>query len=417
MTGFKTVRGMQDFLPERAAKKQRVQDICRQVFERYGFRPLETPTVEDFALLAKKDSGGEAIKEEIYYFKDKSGRELGLRFDLTVPLARVVAANKDLAKPFKRYQIGRVFRYDRPGENRYRSFTQADWDIIGSASMLSDFETIAVAIDVMKELGFGKGEFVVKINNRKLLDEIALSSGVEKEKIVDCFRCLDKLEKQGEKAVKEEMKEKGINTQILGQLGKQDLKGLKLKNPAPLDELNELLSLLKKNALDKFVKVDLCLARGLEYYTGLVLEVCVKNSPSVGGGGRYDNLVASYGGTPTPGLGCSFGVERLLSAVEGKMKADSNSKIFVVGVGKEMEGEALGLVQKIRGLGVNAAMDLNSRGISKNLDYANKVGIPFVAILGEKELKAKEFTLKEMKTGKEEKVKIANLKNLKDKLK
>lgn len=417
MAEFQAVRGMRDFLPGMAVKKQWIEAVCRSVFGRYGFVPLQTPVVEDFGLLAKKGSGGEAIKEEIYYFKDKGGRELGLRFDLTVPLGRIMAENKQLPRPFKRYQIGTVYRYDRPGEKRYREFTQADWDILGSEGALADFETIAVAIDVMKELGFKKGEFFVKVNSRPLLEEVAMCCGVEKEKIADCFRCIDKLDKIGKEGVEKELKEKGINTQILGQIGGKKPEELKVKNPAPLDELKKLLELAEKNSLQDFVKLDLSLARGLEYYTGIVFEVCIKGCPSVGGGGRYDKLVELYGGQPTPAVGCSFGIDRLLDVLAEKINAKPPAEILVVPVGEKMQLPALELAQKIRSLGIACILDLNGRGVSKNLEYANKTGIPFAAIFGENEAKKKEFTLKEMKAGKEKKVKIADLKKLKDKLK
>ncbi len=413
---FKTVRGMRDFLPEQAVKKQFVEDVCRQVFENYGFLPLETPVVEEFKLLAKKGSGGEAIKDEIYYFKDKSERELGLRFDLTVPLARIVASNPQLPKPFKRYQIADVYRYDRPGASRYRKFTQADIDIVGSSSMLADFECIAAPIEILQKLGL---KFKVRISNRNLLEEIAVCCGVEKESVKECFRCIDKLDKIGREGVAKELKEKGIASKILDTIEKNSIAEVvkKVKKKEGISELKELMALLKKAGLDKFVKIDLSLARGLEYYTGNVFEIAIANGPSIAGGGRYDNLVASYGGQQTPAVGISLGVDRILDILQDKLNPEAGTKIFVVPIGKEMQVPALELVQKIRALGINASMDLNSRGISKNLDYANKVGIPFVAILGEKELKKKEFSLKNMKTGKEQKVKIIDLKKLKDKLK
>ncbi len=404
---------MQDFLPEKATKKQWIEDTCRRVFESYGFAPLETPVVEDFALLAAKGSGGEAIKEEIYYFKDKSERELGLRFDLTVPLARVIATNQQLPKPFKRYQIGTVYRYDRPGERRYRGFTQADWDIVGSASLLADFETIAVAVDAMQALGFKKGEFAVKINNRELLGEIALSCGVEKGKVVECFRSIDKLEKIGKQGVEKELQQKGIKTQILGQLESGKLGKLKLQNTAPLQEMKKLLKLLKENGLGKFVSPDLCLARGLEYYTGMVFEVCVKGSPSVGGGGRYDKLIELYGGQPTPAVGGSFGVERLLDCLEKRLVPESKTKLFIAPVGEKCVEKCLQIAAKIRALGVSCEMDLMNRGIGKNIQYADKKGIPFVAIIGEDELKQKAMTLKNLKTGKQRKIKLSGLSELK----
>jgi len=408
---YQTVRGMQDFLPEKAEKKKQIEEICKRVFESYGYRPLESPIVEDFGLLAAKGSAGEAIKEEIYYFKDKSERELGLRFDLTVPLARIIASNPQLAMPFKRYALGRVYRYDRPGEKRWREFTQADWDILGSSSPLADFEAIAVAIEAMQKLGFKKGEFKVKINSRPLLEEIAASCEIPKEKIVDCFRSIDKLEKIGKTGVEKELKQKEINTQIIGRLCCK-AENLKLKNKEALEEILKLMKLFKKNGLEKFVELDLSLARGLEYYTGLVFEVAVKDSPSVGGGGRYDKLVENYGGKPTPAIGGSFGIERLLSALERRMKTGSEVKVFLVPLGEKAVEECLKLSAKIRGLGIGCEMDLMNRGIGKNIQFAEKKGIGFVGILGENELKAKALTLKNLKTGKQEKVKFAELKKL-----
>lgn len=411
MAEFQVVRGMRDFLPELAVKKQFIEDLCRKVFEKYGFLPLETPVVEEFGLLSKKGSGGEAVKDEIYYFKDKSERELGLRFDLTVPLARVVASNPQLPKPFKRYQIADVYRYDRPGASRYRKFTQADIDIVGSDSAVADFECLAVAIEILQGLGL---KFKIRVNNRKLLEEVALACNVARDCVKECFRCIDKLGKIGLEGVAKELKEKGIGTGILGTITKKGIVDVKkiLKGTEGLVELEGLLGLLKKEGLEKFVEVDLSLARGLEYYTGNVFEVALEKGPSVGGGGRYDNLVKAYGGQDAPAVGISFGVDRLLDVLEKKLVVKAGARVFVVPVGEKMVEQGLELAQKIRALGINASMDLNSRGISKNLDYANKMGIPFAAILGENECKEKCFTLKDMKKGKEQKVKIADLKKL-----
>jgi histidyl-tRNA synthetase len=280
--------------------------------------------------------------------------------------------------------------------------------------MLADFETIAVAVNTMQALGFKKGEFAVKINNRKLLEEAALCCGVEKEKVVDCFRSIDKLEKIGKQGVEKELQEKGINTQILGQLEGGSLEKLKLQNTAPLQEMQALLKLLKENGLLKFVSLDLCLARGLEYYTGVVFEVCVKGSPSVGGGGRYDNLIELYGGAKTPAVGCSFGVERLLEAVEKKILVESKTKLFIAPVGEKCVEKCLQIAAKIRQSGVSCEMDLMNRGIGKNIQYADKKGIPFVAIIGEDELKEKSITVKNLKSGKQRKIKISELKKLKN---
>ncbi len=410
---FQEVRGMRDLLPELAKKKQMIEDKIRQEFEAYGFEPLETPVVEDFALLAAKGGAGEAIKEEIYYFKDKSDRELGLRFDLTVPLARVVANNPQLVKPFKRYAIGKVYRYDRPGAKRYREFTQADWDIIGSASIMADFEIVALAYKVMKDLSL---RFTIRVANKALLEQIGLACGVKKEKLNDCFRSLDKFDKIGFDGVKKELDDKNIPTKILEVIKQNDLKKIEalVKDKKGLNELKELLEYCQKGGLSEFVKFDASLARGLEYYTGNVFEVIVEGGPSVAGGGRYDNLIELYGGPKTPAVGCSFGVDRLLDVFEGKGLSFWKTKLLVVPIGLEASKESLQIARKLRELGLNVENDLMQRSIGKNIEYASKRGIPFVAIVGDNELKAKELTVKNLETGKQEKIKFSELEKIRE---
>lgn len=412
---FQTVRGMRDFLPVEMRKKHFLEDICRQTFELYGFQPMQTPVLEDFELLAKKGSGGEAIKEEIYYFKDKSERELGLRFDLTVPFARVIATNPQLAKPFKRYQIERVYRYDRPGAQRYREFTQADIDIVGVPSILADFECIAAAIEIFRKLGL---DFYIKLNNKKLLEEIAVSCGIEQSDVKNCLRSIDKLDKIGWNGVEQELKNKKLSTKILQVLKENDLKKIEknLTEKNGLIELNELLSLLEKEKLEKFVKIDLCLARGLEYYTGNVFEVLAEGKFSCAGGGRYDKLIETYGGQPTPAIGISFGIDRILDVLNEKQKLDcfTKTKIFIVPVNGTGIEKAIEICQKIRKLEINSEIDLMKRSISKSLDYADKQKIPYIALVGENEIKAKELTIKEMKSGKQFKLKFSELEKLKE---
>ncbi|HLD58154.1 MAG TPA: histidine--tRNA ligase [archaeon] len=412
---FQTVRGMKDFLPAEAKKKQAIEDLIRREFEAYGFEPLETPIVEDFALLAAKGSAGEAIKDEIYYFKDKSERELGLRFDLTVPLARVVASNPQLQKPFKRYQFGPVYRYDRPGAKRYRSFTQADADIVGSASVLADFECIALACGAMKKLGL---EFFVRVSNKKLLEETALACGVKKERMLDCLRSIDKLDKIGEKGVEEELEEKGISTKILEAIKENNLEkvGKIVKDKKGFNELKELLDYCKEASLEKFVKFDAGLARGLEYYTGNVFEIACAGT-SVGAGGRYDNLIQAYGGGATPAVGISFGIDRLLDSLEGKKLEEfgkSKTSLLLISLGEEAAKKTQKIALELRALGLNVETDLMQRNLQKNLEYANKKAIPFVAIIGENELKQGELALKNMQTGKQEKIKLRELEKLKE---
>ncbi|MEK6957626.1 MAG: histidine--tRNA ligase [archaeon] len=397
---YQTVKGMRDFLPEQAKKKQFIEDVLRRVFESYGYEPLQTPIVEEFDLLAAKGSGGEAIKEEIYWFRDKSERELGLRYDLTVPFARVVATNRMLQRPFKRYCISTVYRYDRPQAKRYREFTQADVDIAGVKSVMADFEILQISVDVMRKLGF---EFKITVNNRVVLEELAKSCGVSEEQIKDAFRSIDKLDKIGEKEVRREFREKGIDDLILDKIFVNSLEGVKEKigQTDSLKELEEILELCKANNFAEVV-FDLSLARGLEYYTGNVFEIKLNDGPSMGAGGRYDKLIGLYGGEATPAVGISFGVDRLFDALEPELIIGPNTDLFIMPFSKEEGIEATKLASKIRSKGVSVEIDLAGRNIKKNFEYANKRSIPFVIVLGENELKGGRFKLKELATGKEE---------------
>ncbi|MDO8633760.1 MAG: histidine--tRNA ligase [archaeon] len=405
---MKTVRGMQDFVGENARKKQFVEDTCRQVFESYGFEPLQTPALEELETLTKKDTAGTAIKDEIYFFNDKGGREIGLRFDLTVPLARVVASNPALKKPFKRYQIAQVWRYDRPQAKRWREFTQADADIIGSPLVSADFECVLIAVDVLKKLGV-KGK--IKVNNRKLLEDFAVACGVKKDQAKECFRCMDKLDKIGTKEVEKELKEKKIKTEIVAKLS-CSIKELQKIIPSSegLKEINELFSLAKKTGVEEFLEFDLSLARGLEYYTGNVFEV-KSDGPSIGGGGRYDNLISDMGGAKVPAVGISFGVERVMELV--KEKNPNGTKVFIAPFSKDFFEPALLLCQKIRALGISTEIDLMNRNVSKSLEFASGKKIPFAIVFGENEEKEKAFNLKNMATGKQEKIRFNELEKLK----
>lgn len=407
---FQTVRGMRDFLPKKAKKKQFIEDLCRKTFESYGFEPLQTPIVEDFGLLAAKGSAGEAIKDEVYYFKDKGERELGLRFDFTVPLARICSSNKGLGKPFRRYCIGTVYRYDRPQAKRYREFTQADADIVGAKSVLADFECVQIAVDVMRKLGL---EFKIAVNNSGVLESLAKVYGMDSKKAKDAFRSVDKLDKIGEKGVRKELEEKGIDTSFLDTILVNSLDVVKEKageNEA-VKELEKLLELSQKNGFEE-VSADLSLARGLEYYTGNVFEIKLENGPSVGAGGRYDKLIGNYGGEESPAVGISFGIDRLFDALEETLVIGSNTDVFVVPLGEEMNGAAVLLASKIRSAGISAEVDVMQRNLKKNFEYAEKKGISFLIILGENEVREKKFKIKRIGSKEEKEVSFDDLKEL-----
>lgn len=403
---------MRDFFGEAERRRQYVLSVCRRVFERYGFEPLETPALEELGLLAKKGAGGADVEGEIYSFKDKGGRELGMRFDLTVPLARFVASNPQLTKPFKRYAVGKVWRYDRPQKGRYREFMQADADIVGVAGMLAEFEVLASTVEVFNSLGL---EFFIRVNNRALLEGLAKSCGVPAGKVADCLRCIDKQDKLGWKGVCREFKGKKINEKIVAVLEKGGsldtvAKIVGEKNTG-VKAMRELLALLEEAGLGRYVKFDASLARGLEYYTGSVFEVMVAGV-SCGGGGRYDGLVKLYGGQDTPAVGISYGIDRLVDAAGDKIGMPVRAgKVLVAAVGGgPVQNTALKIAAELRAaaaaVGVEAVIesDLLGRNISKNLEYANKRGFTRVVVVGERELKTGKVTVKDMQSGKEQMV-------------
>lgn len=285
-------RGTRDFLPEEMIKRTRVLEIVTRVFESYGYDALGTPAFENWELLKLK-SGDDAI-DQIYYFKDKSGRELGLRFEMTASMARVVASKKDLVLPFKRYAIGPVWRYERPAPGRFREFYQADVDIVGAESPAADSEVISVAVDCLKALGFQ--DFLIRLNDRRILEGLMRTVGIAADKSLDVFRALDKLDKIGIEEVSKALMALGVESERVETL--LNLMSVKGSPYGVLKEVRQLLighdeSLKGCSSVEgilgnadiqgffRFVAVDLSLARGLDYYTGPVFEISL---PSVGVG-------------------------------------------------------------------------------------------------------------------------------------
>ncbi|MEM5814228.1 MAG: histidine--tRNA ligase [Candidatus Aenigmatarchaeota archaeon] len=409
---FQAPKGTKDWLPDEAERWQIVLDTVRKAFEKYGFRPLETPAFEPFELLAAKGGIGEAVKEEIYYFKDKGGRELGLRFDLTVPLARVLANNSNLPKPFKRYQIGKVWRYDNPQAGRFREFWQADVDTVGSSDMLSDAECVTAVCEALEQLGFK--EIKVRLNNRKLLQALFVKAGVKEPQLLEAFRSVDKLDKIGTDGVKKELDGKGIAWKGIEEIIK--LKGDALEKIEDkygkidgLNELKEFLKCAKALGIDKYLEIDLSLVRGLEYYTGPVFEVMLGDAKlSCGGGGRYDKLIAVLGGPDMPATGMSIGLNRVVGLMEerGMFRADGTKKVFVASVNDFVRADAAKICQKLRKDGVMAETDLARRKLSKQMEYAAALNFSHVIVVGPKELEKKCIKLRDMRTGKEKDVPI-----------
>jgi len=410
-------KGTQDFLPEQKIVRQYIIDTLREVFELYGYSQLETPVLERYETLSSKYAGGSEILKEIFTLKDKGNRELALRYDLTVPFSRVIAMNPQLKMPFKRYQIGQVFRDGPISTGRVREFWQCDVDIVGIKKMTADAEILSLADMVYKKLGL---KVKIKVNNRKVLNSILKEADIT-ENPEDIILTIDKLYKIGIKGVKEELKSKKLNDKQINKIinlisikgsNQQKLKELsKLENKEGLEEIKELLSYLKE--FKTKVGFDITLARGLSYYTGTIFEVVLNKdlSLSLGGGGRYDDMISKFMDSKQeyPAVGISFGLDRIYNLLVNKNIKKTNTKIFIIPI--QTLKESLSIAQKLRENNINTDIDLNNKGISKNLDYANKLNIPYVLFIGENELKKKKLKLKDMNSGKERFLTISQLCN------
>ncbi len=414
---FQTVKGMRDFLPEEAILRESVFDTVKRVFEKFGFSPAITPSLEYYEVFANKYAIGEENLKNIYEFKDKSDRRLALRFDQTVPLARLVASNPQLPKPFKRYEISRVWRYEEIKRGRYREFWQCDIDTIGSKSMLADAEIISCSLEALKELGL---KVYMRINNRKLLSDMLVFSGVDKNKMLDVLRTIDKLDKFGLDYVKKELKKYKLSNKSIEKIAKIiSIKGKaedvleKVRNiiseSEGINELNELLKYLKDMVDEESIMIDISLARGLDYYTSTIFELVSedKNIGSLAGGGRYDNMIGKFAETKEeiPAVGIALGIERIIELIKNR-KEKSVTSVFIVSVNDSVISDVFKVAKKLRQKGINTEIDVMGRSISKQLEYVNNQEIPFVVFIGPKEIQAGKYKLRDMKNGKESELTI-----------
>ncbi|MFH2106842.1 MAG: histidine--tRNA ligase [Candidatus Micrarchaeota archaeon] len=402
-----TPKGMRDFLPDDMILREQVIETIKMIYRKYGFVPLETPVMEYLNTL--KSKAGEEVEKQIFVLE---GREYGLRFDLTVPLARVAATNA-FTKPFKRYCISRVWRHEEPQKGRFREFWQSDIDTIGSESMKADAEILRCAHEVVTTLGFDKPRIL--INNRKIMNGLAKKLGVG-EKIDELLRILDKMDKVGKEGVKkhlaEHFDEKRINEVFslisLTGTNKQKIESAKRLSEDGAKELEEIIALLP----DVPVEIDLSLVRGLGYYTGPVFEIKLSDEiGSVAGGGRYDHLLEKYGQKDCA-TGISIGIERILYLLNerikkrGKQSKKTFTQVFVACVKPEFYDEVVKIANEIRKGNVDVETDLNNRNLRKQLEYVNVMGIPYVIVVGEKEVKSKKGKIRNMESGEEREVEL-----------
>ena len=424
----KIMPGFMELLPEDQILFNKLVDTIRESYEEYGFMPLDTPVLECSEVLLAK-AGGETEKQ-IYRFK-KGENDISLRFDLTVPLARYVSQRyNDLVFPFKRYQIGKVYRGERPQKGRYRELYQCDIDVIGeNLSITYDAEIPAVIYNTFKKLNFG--EFTIRINNRKLLNGFFEHLNL-KNKSTDVLRIIDKLEKIGKEEVKKELLSipveetkvneiinfvslKGTNNEIL-----KSLENLNITNEIfneGLKELNEVIVKIKDFGIgENYYTIDLTIARGLDYYTGTIYETKLNEYPGLGSicsGGRYDNLTNYYTDRVLQGVGISIGLTRLFYQLKEANIIKSTNKtlteVLIIPFSKENENYAIKISSELRKNKIICDTYYEEKGLKQKLKYANRLGIPYVCILGDDEEKEEKATLKNMETGEQQTLSINDL--------
>jgi histidyl-tRNA synthetase len=403
---------MRDIEPKEMAKQESICKKIKDIFERYGFRLVEPAALENFETLAAK--AGPEIEKEIYAFKDKSNRKIALRFDLTVGLARMVA-NSNYPRPVKLACISNMWRYDRPQFARYREFWQWDAEIFGSGYEEADAEIIALTCDILDSFGL---DYEIRISNRKLVEGFLLGLGIKKG-LLGILRLIDKSSKITERELKAEFKKSGLKEnqideilKIVGTKGGLSIldkikadNELANKGKGELKNLFSALAVFKK--LDKCV-LDLSIVRGIDYYSGIVYEAWVKGDERLGaiaGGGRFDDMMALYG-NPMPATGVAGGIERLMLSLK-ELSAKLNPSVLVAYI--DNFEKAMDITQKLRKNGVSTSIDLNKRSLSKQMDYANKLGVRFAVIVGPEELKEDKVRLRDMVNGEEKDIRIDNL--------
>ena len=415
-------KGMRDFLPQEMLKREYVFDIVRDVFHTYGFEPLQTPVLELNETLMGKY--GEDAEKLIFQAQHPGGKEaLALRYDLTVPLARVVAQyQNDITLPFKRYQLSPVWRAERPQRGRYREFYQCDADIVGIASMSADAEILGVVVTALTRLGFK--QFMVKVNNRKLLTGMGQYSGVADAQLGDLYRSIDKFDKVGAEGVQKELLERGIDREAVARmldliqarqpgLGNLDyLQSVMGDIPTAAEgirELRELAGFLEDSYISmEHYEFDFTMVRGLGYYTGPIFETVITepNLGSVTGGGRYDDLVGLFRKESLPTTGTSLGIERIIDLMSelDLYPADFGGtvvQVLVTVFGDDTRREATKLTAELRASGIKTEQYMEDKTLGRQFQHADKRGIPLVAILGSDEIKAGVVKLKRLSDGAE----------------
>ena len=424
----KIMPGFMELLPEDQILFNDMMDKIREVYEKYGYLPIDTPILEYSEILLAK-AGGET-ETQIYRF-NKGDTDISMRFDLTVPLARYSAQRQnELAFPFKRYQIGKVYRGERPQRGRFREFYQCDIDVIGeNLSTMYDAEIPAVIYDLFKKLNFGK--FTIRINNRKVLNGFFESLDLN-DITSDVLRVIDKLEKVGKEGVSSELKELELSDDKIDKIlefieisGSNDniikaLKNLNIENEKFIEGVSELESVIENikcfDVDESYFTIDLTIARGLNYYTGTVYETKLNDYPKLGSvcsGGRYDDLTKYYADQNLQGVGISIGLTRLFFQLKDaniiESKNNSLLKALIIPFGNSNLKYAISLANKLREEDLICDVYYTEKGLKPKLKYANRLKVPYICLVGEDEEKEEKVTLKNMETGEQKTIYVEEL--------
>lgn len=423
----RTLKGFRDFLPAQMMQREAVIDTARRVYRSYGFAPIDTPVLELFEILNGK--GGEESDRLMYRFTDNGGREVGMRFDLTVPLARFVAQHaNDLGMPFKRYHIAKVWRGENTHRGRYREFMQCDFDTIGTTSAASDIEMLLVINDLMTAIGIEK--FTMRVNHRQVLNGLLEKMDLL-DKSADVLRSIDKLAKIGREKVIAEMVDSGVtSTEKATEILKiADLTGssnevldaaLALvagneRGEMGVTRLREIVAGVSAAGVpDERLNIDVSIARGLDYYTGTIVETFLNDLPAIGSvcsGGRYDNLAGVYTKQELPGIGASLGLDRLLAAMEEMSLADSTAAaapVLMTFFDEQKLHEYLSMAGKLRAAGIGVEVYPDPKKIGQQLKFANRRGFRIAIVAGEQEFERGVCQVKDLESGDAVDISLAN---------
>ncbi len=422
---LRNVKGTTDYSPKEQYIRNYISDTLKSVFEKYGFKPLQTPLLCYYDLLALKYDEDNDILKEVYKVTDQGNRNLALRYDLTVPFAKYIAMNPNTRLPFKRYEIGEVFRNGPVKLGRDREFIQCDVDSVGIEGQLVEAEFIALYVEAYKKLGIN---VVIKYNNRKFLSGIIIEAGISEELVTDTITIIDKFEKMTRPELEKEFQKIGLNNEQIEKLfmylnmNADELIKIENSNETLAEGIQELETLkqyISELGLLEYVQFSPSLARGQEYYTGTVYEVYVKDgsiTSSIGGGGRYDKMITDFigNGMKYPAVGVSFGLNVIYEILKDRKEFSEKAltDIFIIPMGTEIQ--CLKIAQNLRNAGYKVEVEMKSKKMKKALDYANNENIPYVLILGEDELTNNCITLKDMNNKTQEQI---NLDNLAEKIK